>query len=341
MVNECSTLLLSFVVPCYNVEQYLQRCLDSIYSCGLPEEQFEVVCVNDCSPDGSEGILESNQVRHSNLRIIKHEQNKGLGGARNTGINEAKGKYLWFVDSDDEIIGDGVTDALKYACTEDLDVLCFNYRKLDASGKEIPLQYLIKDTLPKNGSDFAKTVFRGGISYNMGYVVRFLYKSEYLRQYGLYFPQNVCWEDTVYMPKSIINADRVAAVSSVLYSYWMNKDSISGTFRRFYPAKQIYDFAFCTGVDLLQFSEQIEDAEMRQEIYDAAVNRYINRFPLLLLRTGKEERKKFFEMVKSQCEDIASIKCYINKIGRVFLMPIIGPMLATVLSFLYKKTHYV
>jgi hypothetical protein len=80
---------------------------------------------------------------------------------------------------------------------------------------------------------------------------------------------------------------------------------------------------------------------MRQEIYDAAVNRYINRFPLLLLRTGKEERKKFFEMVKSQCEDIASIKCYINKIGRVFLMPIIGPMLATVLSFLYKKTHHV
>lgn len=341
MKKEIDHILLTFVVPCYNVEKCVQRCLDSIYECGLEESQFEVLCINDCSPDDTGCVLELNRDAHANLRIINHEVNMGLGGGRNTGIREAKGQYLWFVDSDDEILGKGVADALNYACDENLDVLCFNYQKLDVNGNEMPLQYMIKDTSPQNGCDFVKTVFEGGIALNMGYVVRFLYKVEYLRRHDLLFPQNVCWEDTVYMPKSIIEADRVAAISSVMYSYRMNVNSISGTFSRAYPAKLIYEFAFCAGTDLLHFSEGLSDPELKQELHDAAVKRYINGFPLFLLRTGKTEREKFYVMVKNHHEDVGSIRCYINMLGRALLMPVVGPMLASLLSFVYKKKHHI
>lgn len=62
MVFVADRLLLTFIVPCYNVEKYIQRCLDSIYGCNLPEKQFEVLCLNDCSSDNVQEILDRNQV---------------------------------------------------------------------------------------------------------------------------------------------------------------------------------------------------------------------------------------------------------------------------------------
>ena len=131
LLQMVGTKILSFIVPCYNVEKYLQQCLDSIYACDLPEEQFEVVCVNDCSPDNVQEILERNGEKHDNLRIIVHQQNMGLGGARNTGIREAKGQYLWFVDSDDLVTAQGIKSLIQQAGEQELDVLCFNYRRVD------------------------------------------------------------------------------------------------------------------------------------------------------------------------------------------------------------------
>jgi len=94
---------LSFIVPFYNVEKYIGACLDSLYAQDISEEEYEVICVDDCSPDKSRDIVLKFQRKHDNLKLITHEENKCLGGARNTGINVAKGKYLWFVDSDDMI----------------------------------------------------------------------------------------------------------------------------------------------------------------------------------------------------------------------------------------------
>ena len=95
-----STIKFSFIVPVYNVEKYLSRCLDSLLTQNY--QNFEIICINDGSPDNSINILQMYQKKHNNIFIINQE-NKGLGGARNTGLKYASGDYIWFIDSDDWI----------------------------------------------------------------------------------------------------------------------------------------------------------------------------------------------------------------------------------------------
>lgn len=336
MEEKYEQVLLSLIVPCYNVEEYIQRCLDSIYACNLSEEQFEVICVNDCSPDNVQEILERNRGIHENLRIVVHQQNKGLGGARNTGIREAKGKYLWFIDSDDDILGDCLKEVLDRTCKEDLDVMCFNYRQVDSNGNEVPLMYYLNDISAQDGVSFAKSAFIGGLALNLGYVVRFLYKTDFLRLHGLSFPEKVCWEDTVFMPRSILLADKVAASSLVMYTYRTNPESISNTFYRAYPAKLIYEFAFCAGRDLLHFSEEVKDSELKVELRKAAINKYINGFPLFIFRTNRKERKSFQRIVNSHNDEVKELTRYMNMLSKALLWPVFGAVLMGILSAIYK-----
>ncbi len=83
-------LKLSFIVPFYNVEKHIARCLDSLYNQDIPESEYEVICVNDCSPDNSRDIVLQYKKQHSNLILVEHERNKKLGAARNTGLRKAK-----------------------------------------------------------------------------------------------------------------------------------------------------------------------------------------------------------------------------------------------------------
>ncbi len=338
MVFEMS-FVLSYIVPCYNVEKYIQQCLDSIYACDLSEEQFEVVCINDCSPDNVQEILERNQERHDNLRIVVHEQNKGLGGARNTGIREARGSYLWFVDSDDEIVGEGLGDALKKAVDEELDILCFNYCRIDENDKQLSKHIVFREVPYSDGYSFAKKAVPHGMVNHMGFVWRFLYRTEFLRSNELFFPEQVHWEDTVFMPKSILFAKRIASVSQVFYAYRVNPDSISGVFGKSYPAKSIYEFAFCAGGDLLRFSEEVEDDGLKIAFKDSAVKKYINGFSVHLFRTGKKERNQFFKIIKDRKRDIEYLKPQMSLLNRMLLMPCLGSLITDMVSFGYKKKH--
>lgn len=332
-------ILLTFVVPCYKVEKYIQHCLDSIYSCGLTEAQFEVLCINDCSPDNTVDILSWNCEKHSNLRIVNHKTNRGLGGGRNTGIREARGLYLWFVDSDDEIVGNGVSGALSKAVDNNLDVLCFNYFRIDDDGKLLSRNIVFGETSVSDGYRLAKDAFSGGVVNHMGFVWRFLYRTEFLRSHNLYFPEKVHWEDTVFMPKSILLAERVASVPQVFYAYRINPDSISGVFGKAYPAKSIYEFAFCAGSDLLKFSEEVKDEKLRRAFHDTAVNRYINGFPLYLLRTDRKERSRFYRMVSGNSAELRRLKTYMDWRSKAVLIPFGGSIITNILSLWYKKTH--
>lgn len=339
MGEKPNQILLTFVVPCYNVEKYIQRCLDSIYACGLRESLFEVVCVNDCSPDGTAAILERNKNKHTNLRVINHEVNRGLGGGRNTGICEAKGRYLWFIDSDDEIVADGFADALEKTVASELDVLCFNYCRIDEERKQLSRHEVFTEVSVSDGYAFSMNAFPGGIIYHLGFVWRFLYKTDFLRSHQLFFPEQVHWEDTVFMPKSILLAERIASVSQVFYAYRVNPDSISGVFGKAYPATSIYDWSFCAGVDLLNFSDEVRDEDLKGVFRDTAINRYINGFAVHLLRADKKERTRFYGILKENHESVRALKPYMNMLNKALLIPLMGPMVANLMSWVYKTKH--
>lgn len=332
-------VLLSFIVPCFNVENYVQQCLDSIYSCDLDEKQFEVLCIDDCSPDGTRTILEQNEKQHGNLRIIVNSKNKGLGATRNTGIREAKGEYLWFVDSDDQVTVSGLSTLIQKTMEQELDVLCFNYKQVSAEGEVLSDYVVFQETPTLDGYSFVKSVFGKDIVLHLGYVVRFLYRVEFLRSHDLLFPENVYWEDTVFMPRSLFQADRVSAVSDVLYSYRLNSDSISSKFERSYPANAVFDLAFMAGGELLHFSEEVMDKDLKAAIRNVAVQKYINGFPVILFRTSLAERRKFYELIRVRKLEVEGLKEVMKPLPKVLLWPMIGKVLAECFTFFYKITH--
>ena len=93
--------LVSVIIPIYNVEQYIEKCLDSVIN--QTYKDLEIICVNDCSPDNSAQILLEYAQRDTRIKIVNREKNGGLSAARNTGLDEAKGEYVYFIDSDDWI----------------------------------------------------------------------------------------------------------------------------------------------------------------------------------------------------------------------------------------------
>ncbi|MGV1795344.1 glycosyltransferase [Rhizobium sp. A37_96] len=92
---------ISVIIPCFNGEEYIHICLESLAKQTLPQSRFEVICIDDCSPDRTGDVITSFEGRIQNLRLITHKTNRKQGGARNTGIDAAIGRFVIFLDSDD------------------------------------------------------------------------------------------------------------------------------------------------------------------------------------------------------------------------------------------------
>lgn len=120
-MNKENDIKLSFVAPVYGVEKYIGECLDSLFNQDIPESEYEVVCVNDCTKDRSADIIREYQKKHPNLRLINHEVNKKDNASRNTGYRAAVGKYIWFIDPDDYIAPNCLGTILKVCEENQLD----------------------------------------------------------------------------------------------------------------------------------------------------------------------------------------------------------------------------
>ncbi len=155
---------LSYIVPFYNGGEYIVPLLDSIYSSGLKEEEFEIIVVDDKSNDKkSIKILHDYAKVHSNVRIIRHEENLRQGGAKNTGIRVAKGNYIAFADQDDSIPSDGITKALEVAISKKVDMLACRYKYIYDDGREKELGWNVEDGYSATGKDFCENHFDAGV----------------------------------------------------------------------------------------------------------------------------------------------------------------------------------
>lgn len=107
-----SEIRLSILIPVYNVEKYIYTCLKSVYAQDISEDDYEVIVINDGTPDESMKFVLGFASKHKNLKIIEQE-NMGLSVARNSGLKIAKGEYIWFVDSDDSIFEDCLSEIIR------------------------------------------------------------------------------------------------------------------------------------------------------------------------------------------------------------------------------------
>lgn len=218
---------ISIIVPIYNVEQYIEECLDSIYNQNLTD--FEVLCIDDRGRDKSiqkvQEYVEKNNIK--NLQIIEHSQNKGLSEARNTGINNAKGKYICFLDSDDKLEKGGIAQLLKKAEEEDLDIVEGKVVELFETKCNIELGTNLlnrKDSKIMNGDEYFSNTIKNN-EYLTSAWCR-IFKKELLEN-KVYFMPGIKFEDEEFSPKAIIPANRVQYLNIPFYIYRRRDNSIT------------------------------------------------------------------------------------------------------------------
>lgn len=218
---------ISIIVPIYNVEQYIEECLDSIYNQNLTD--FEVLCIDDRGRDKSiqkvQEYVEKNNIK--NLQIIEHSQNKGLSEARNTGINNAKGKYICFLDSDDKLEKGGIAQLLKKAEEEDLDIVEGKVVELFETKCNIELGTNLlnrKDSKIMNGDQYFSNTIKNN-EYLTSAWCR-IFKKELLEN-KIYFMPGIKFEDEEFSPRAIIPANRVQYLNIPFYIYRRRDNSIT------------------------------------------------------------------------------------------------------------------
>ena len=215
----------SVVVPVYNVEKYLRTCLDFIVAQTLRE--IEIICVNDGSTDGSPAILEEYAKEDARIKIISQE-NRGLSGARNTGMDAATGKYLAFVDSDDWFYSlTALEELYERAEKFSLDLLrhrliCFDndkgtffHRPWDDYAKFLPKGFRTEAFPPEACTPFfwRIPVTAPGGFYRRAFIERFRHR----------FAEGLTFEDQLFFRRCLMTASRVGFLDKALYVYRRNR----------------------------------------------------------------------------------------------------------------------
>ena len=220
--------LVSIIVPVYNVEKYLNRCIDSLLV--QTYENIEILLINDGSTDSSANICEDYSLRDNRIKVI-HRKNGGLSEARNTGILNSKGEYVLFVDSDDYINSDAVDICaasgvlIGIAVKYNLDVLEGN-AIIKYPETEVKLtQTEICPDIIYSGLDYM--VNRISESYLTAAAVTKFCKLQFLKDNNLYFLKDRLHEDELWTPRLYIAATRVMFVDFEFYQYCIRENSIT------------------------------------------------------------------------------------------------------------------
>lgn len=292
-------LKLSFILPCYNVERYVGESLDSIYAQGLPENEFEVICVNDYSTDKTHEVIAAKQKEHTNLVLLDQPKNMYAGIARNRGLKVATGEYIWFVDADDCLKPMAAQRLYEQAHGEDLDLLLFNYDEFwdGNNGQYNAVDDLFRDTDVMNGGCFVDNEFGGNMSRLSLLWVR-LMKRSLVQTYGIRFSDLYISEDGPFAWKSLLMAQRVKSISGRYYDYRVNVESITANKN---TAKKTAVWSFQYPFQIAQVRDEVNGKVPDDVVVwlDNSVRYEVNQFVVRYKRLPSEEKSKYYQSMRA------------------------------------------
>ena len=214
-------MLISIIIPVYNVAPYLRDCLDSALKQDM--SNYEIICINDGSTDNSLSILEEYKKQFPQINLISQE-NKGLSAARNAGLRAATGDYILFLDSDDWIEPDTLQTLAEKQHGEDM--VCFNGRLyFEDETKEEPDEGITETNL--TGWDYYNNYALKPRKFHFVCTVLRMYKRNFLLNNNLFFKEGIFHEDNLFTPIACYYAQSVKVIPDTLYVYRIRSGSIT------------------------------------------------------------------------------------------------------------------
>lgn len=216
---------LSIIVPCYNVEQYVEKCIDSLENQDIPIDDYEILAYNDESKDNTLCVLEKLAKKYTNVKIASHK-NKGLSGTRNRGIREAQGDFIWFIDSDDWI-SDNCLGKILASITNETDIVAFS-GFIPEGDRSVGA-----DIYGANVRD-KQTLFTYGFADGAPF---YMHRRDFLIKNNLFFKEGIKHEDTLFTPVVLNEARKISFYRTPVYHYLLRAGSITTV----KDVKRIYD----------------------------------------------------------------------------------------------------
>ena len=275
-------MLLSIIIPVYNVELYLGECLDSVFAQDLTG--CEVITVNDGSTDNSRQILTEYHRRYPGLHIFD-QVNKGASAARNTGIRNAKGEFLYFLDSDDTLLTGVVSEIVQLIKTTDVEVIGFNAL---ANGDTIYFPSCRVSDSVKTGIDYFVDFYKDNGFYPHVNVPLYIYRKSFLNSYNLTFKEGLYHEDILFTMYAFYYVKRICGYNILLYNYRQCRD---GSCSMNIKEKNIHDRSnICRQLNVFF----IKDGFFDRYFYNALFYQYLYNLQLSVLNDFSIKKSDFF-----------------------------------------------
>ncbi len=302
---------LSFILPCYNVAPYVGRCIESIEHQDIPASEYEVICVDDCSKDNTVEVIKEYQKQYPNIRLICHTENKTAGGARNTGMDAAKGEYLWFVDPDDQVEANVLKKIYQQAILQDVDIQAFNFRDSYEDGTSEYRNMFVDSKEVLGGPEFYLQPHLKGL-HSAESVYASLYKREFLQRKALRFPEIKASQDVVFTWESVIAAERCASVADVCYDYIHRPNSTTGSKGK-YSAKTVLSHALLFTIELQRIIDANPriDAQLLDQLADTQ-NYALNCLSRRIIQSDSKEKKQFYQSLRLYDSEIQRFQPMMN-----------------------------
>ncbi|MDE1383153.1 MULTISPECIES: glycosyltransferase [Bacillus] len=234
---------ITVAVPCYNSERYISRCIDSLVNQSMPADEYEIICVDDRSTDRTVDILHEYESRYTQLKVIKRKTNSGgPGKPRNQAIEAAKGKYIFFVDSDDFLGPEALERMYRFAEEHDSDVVLGKMKGVN--GRPVP-QAIFKQTNPDVG------LIDSALVYALGPTKMF--RVSMLRENDIDFPSNIqATEDQVFVMSAYLHAHKISVLADYDCYYAVLREGEHMTFA--YVSPEDYYGAMKVIIDMIKSS---------------------------------------------------------------------------------------
>ncbi|MEN3324125.1 glycosyltransferase family 2 protein [Mariniflexile soesokkakense] len=285
---------ISVIIPMYKVEQYIQKCIDSVYNQGYKESAFEIIAIDDESPDNSLSLVNEISKNHNNITVVS-QKNKGLGGARNTGIEYAKGTYLLFLDADDYLLPNALKEIIDIAIKYDLDILEFGAQGVLPNGA---ISYEVSKCT--NGTIYNGVTYYNNLKY-MNSACNKLYNRELLVTNNIKFIEKIYIEDFEFNTRVFFYSKKVMAIKNIVAHYLQSPNSITRNTSKEKKAKMLSDILLVLKVTK-EFSQNVNLSNPQVKNYFNTRLSFLNVTIFYQLFKNKNSYKTVLR-VKSQLKE--------------------------------------